>query len=369
MQASKARYMGLGRFPDVSLAEARKRADEARRLRRDGNDPIEERREHRDKVRLEAARSVTFEFCAKQYIDSHKPGWRNSKHAAQWTATLERYAYPVFGSLPVSAIDTNHVAKVLQPIWTAKTETATRVRQRIERILDWAATQGYRSGENPARWRGHLENLFPKRSKVQSVKHFAALPYAELPTFFTELRSRNTISAAALAFTILTAVRSSETRRATFGEIDFGKALWIVPSNRTKSGREHRVPLTDAALKLLRALPNFTADREALLFPGLNGKPLSDTAMRKYLQEDMARSALTVHGFRSTFRDWAAETTSFPRELAEAALAHVLSDKTEAAYQRGDMLNRRRKLMEAWSQYCTSGDAGSGKVVAIRQAR
>jgi integrase len=343
MLDGKARYMGLGPFPDVSLADA--------------------------------ARSVTFKDCATRYIgrswvyrEAHKAGWRNAKHAVQWTSTLETYAYPVFGSLPVLAIDTALVTKALDPIWREKTETATRVRQRIEAVLDWATAHGYRSGDNPARWRGHLDKLLPKPRKVSAVKHFEAMPYMALPEFFAELSKRDTISARALAFTILTAARSSETRKATLGEIDFANAVWTVPSTRTKSGREHRVPLTKEGLALLRGLAYLGEDKDALLFPNPSGKPLSDTAMRKYLQEDMRQEGLTVHGFRSTFRDWAAERTNTPREIAEAALAHVVGDETEAAYLRSDMLTRRRKLMEAWARFCTAGVAASGKVVPIRKA-
>jgi integrase len=228
-----------------------------------------------------------------------------------------------------------------------------RVRQRVEAILDWATAHGHRNGDNPARWRGHLDKLFPRRSKVQRVKHHDALPYSELPEFFAELCRRDSISAKALAFIILTAARSGEVRGATLREIN--DTVWTVPGERTKSGREHRVPLSAQAVTLLRGLDYLGQDDDAVLIPGLRGKPLSDTARRKYLQQDMGKPGLTVHDFRSTFRDWAAESTNFPRELAEAALAHVLSDKTEAAYQRGDMLERRRLLMEAWAKFCTSG--------------
>ena len=368
MLGGKARHMGLGPYPDVSLADARREAEGCRRLLREGTDPIETRRQLRQAARLDAARSMTFEDCAKRHIDAHKVRWRNVKHAAQWVSTLNTYAYPVFGSLPIQSIDTGLVTKALDPIWREKPETATRLRQRIEAVLDWATAHGYRSGDNPARWRGHLDKLLPKRSKVRAVKHHEAMPYVELPEFFAELSKRDTVSAKALAFTILTAARSGETRGATLGEIDYDAAIWTVLGSRSKSGREHRVPLTDEALAILRGLQHVEDDKEALLFPNTRGRSLSDTAMRKYLQEDMGRPGLTVHGFRSTFRDWVAERTGFPREVAEAALAHVLRDQTEAAYQRGDMLDRRRKLMEAWEKFCTSGAASTGEVVAIRKA-
>jgi integrase len=366
MLSGKSRYMGLGPYPGVTLAEARCEAEGCRRLLRGGTDPIVARQQGRLASRLQAAQSVSFEYCAKRYIDDHSAGWRNAKHAAQWTATLETYAFPVFGSLPVQAIDTALVTKVLNPIWREKTETATRVRQRVEAVLDWAAAHGHRSGNNPARWRGHLDKLLPRRSKVQRVKHHDALPYSELPEFFAEICRRDSISAKALAFTILTAARSGEVRGATLGE--FHGAVWTVPRERTKSGREHRVPLSAQAVTLLRGLDYLGKHDDALLFPGLRGKPLSDAAMRKYLQEGMGKPGLTVHGFRSTFRDWAAECTNFPREIAEAALAHVLKDKTEAAYQRGDMLERRRMLMEAWAKFCTSGDRSGRKVLPLSPA-
>ncbi len=360
--------MGLGPFPDVSLAKARRKAEEARSLLHDGMDPLEARKEQVQTVRLLAAKAVTFKQCAERYIEAHKSGWRNAKHAAQWLSTLETYAFPILGALPVQAIDTALVMKVLQPIWDKKTETATRVRQRIEAVLNWATTRGFRQGDNPARWRGHLANLLPKASKVHKVTHFEAMPYAELPAFFADLSKRNTISAKALAFTILTAARSGETRNATLGEIDFKKAIWTVPEGRTKSGREHRVPLTKEALGLLRGLPRLQDDPATLLFPNMHDRPLSDTAMRKYLQEDLKKEGLTVHGFRSTFRDWAAECTNVPGEIAEAALGHVNGDETEKAYLRSDMLARRRKLMEMWSKFSTSGAASGGKVVPLRKA-
>jgi len=364
----KARYMGLGPFPEVSLAEAREEASQRRRLLREGIDPIEARRKSRQEARLQAARSMTFKDCAKLYIEDHKAGWRNAKHATQWANTLETYTYPVFGSLPIQSVDMALVKKALGPIWSKKPETASRVRQRIEAVLDWAKVHDYRRGENPARWRGHLEKVLPKSSKVRAVKHFEAMPYAELPGFYSKLAERDTISAKAMAWTILTAVRSGETRGATLGEIDRDNAVWTIPGERTKSGREHRVPLTDEALSVLNGLDHLGDDPNAPLFPNPRGKPLSDTAMRKYLQQDLNQPGVTVHGFRSSFRDWAAERTAFPREIAEAALAHILRDKTEAAYQRGDMLDRRRKLMEAWAKFCDSGEASASGVVSMRKA-
>lgn len=370
MRGGKARAMGLGPFPDVSLANARRKAEATRSMLHDGIDPLEAKTAKLQAEKLAAAKGITFKDCAGRYIKTHKAGWRNAKHGAQWQATLETYAFPILGALPVQAIDTGLVLNVLQPLWDTKTETATRLRQRIEVVLDWATVRGYRSGDNPAQWRGHLDKLLPKPSKVHKVTHFEAMPYAELPAFFAELSKRKAVSANALAFTILTAARSGETRTATLGEIDFEKQLWTVPEGRTKSGRAHRVPLTKEALAILHGFPHLRMPNNpaTLLFPNMQNHSLSDTAIRKYLQDDMGKLGLTVHGFRSTFRDWAAERTNFPSEVAEGALAHVNSDETQAAYLRSDLLDRRRKLMEMWAKFCTSGASAGAKVVPLRNA-
>jgi integrase len=358
----KPRYMGLGSQAKIPLARARTAAKESHALIADGIDPIEQRRKRKESVRVEAAKSVTFEAAAKRYLKSKTAEWRNAKHAAQWEATLQTYAYPVVGTLPIQAIDTGLVMKVLEPIWNTKTETATRLRQRIESVLNWAGAHGYRTDANPARWRGHLDKLLSRPSRIRKVKHFEAMGYGELPGFFRALSKRDTASARALVFTILCAARSGETRLATFEEIDFANAVWTVPGERMKSGREHRVPLTREVIAMLKSAKN----KRGLIFPNADGEPLSDAAMRKYLQEDMARSRLTVHGFRSTFRDWVSERTNVAGEVAEAALGHVIGDKTEAAYRRGDLVDRRRRLMEMWSKYCFSGNAGTGKVLKLR---
>jgi len=290
---------------------------------------------------------------------------RSAKHGAQWEATLNTYASPVFGSLPIQAIDTALVMKVLEPIWSEKTETASRVRGRIESVLDWAKVRGYRADENPARWRGHLDKLPPRRSKVAKVEHHAALPYADAGAFMRELRAREGTAPRALEFVILTAARVSEAVNAQWDEIDFKRRLWVVPAARMKAGREHRIPLSDAAVKLLKAQAE--KKQSDFVFHGWRtNKPLTGAACLKLL-DDMKRSALTVHGFRSTFRDWCAEQTNYPREIAEAALAHVISNKAEAAYQRGDLLERRRLLMQAWADYCAR--AKPAKVVPLRQPK
>ncbi|ESX48810.1 integrase arm-type DNA-binding domain-containing protein [Mesorhizobium sp. C416B] len=354
MLAGKARYMGLGDVQTFNLKEARERARAARQLVSDGKDPIEDRRERTAALRADDAKRITFKQASERYIAAQKAGWKNAKHADQWQNTLATYAFPVIGDLPVAKVDTAHVMQILEPIWTTKTETATRVRGRVELVLDWAKARHYRGGDNPARWRGHLDKLLPARSKVAKVEHHAAMPYADLPAFMAQLRSMDSISARALEFTILTAVRTGEAIGVMEGEVDFANKLWTIPAVRMKADRPHRVPLSDRAIEILKGVP-----REAespYLFPGARkGKPLSNMAMLELLRGMEGMEGLTVHGFRSTFRDWAAERSNFPREIAEAALAHVLTDKTEAAYQRGDMLEKRRRLMTAWAGYCNSG--------------
>jgi integrase len=355
MLNGRARSMGLGSLHTLTLAEARSKATECRKLCLDGIDPIESRRRVRSAAQLDAAKAMTFDACAEAYIDAHKKGWRNEKHVDQWRNTLATYASPVFGALPVQAVDTGLVMRAIEPIWGDKTETATRVRGRIEAILDWAATRGYRQGENPARWRGHLQNLLPKRSKVQRVEHHAALPFARIGEFVANLREQNGTSPLALEFTILTAARTGEVIGATWDEIDLAERTWNVPPERMKGGREHRVPLCAQAIRILE---RFRALDDRYVFPGgKRGRPLSNMAMLELLKR-MGRPDLTVHGFRSTFRDWAAETTHFPNEMVEMALAHIIENKVEAAYRRGDLFQKRRELMDAWAGFVsTAGPA------------
>jgi integrase len=353
--------LGLGPYPDISLADARDRAAEQRKLRLNGHDPLLTRRTGRDHAKLAAAKRMTFKACAEAYIAAHRAGWKNPIHAKQWPSTLEKYVYPVFGDLPVQLVDTALVTKAIEPIWTTKPETAGRVRGRIESVLDWATARGHRTGENPARWRGHLENLLPKRSKVRRVEHHAALPYADLGAFVAELRRQEGVGARALEFTILTAARTGEVIGARWSEFNLAERIWIVAAERMKAGREHRVPLSDAA----RALLGEPGAPDTFVFPGGKpGRPLSNMAMLKALAR-MGRGDLTTHGFRSTFRDWAAERTSFPAEVAEMALAHVVSDKVEAAYRRGDLFQKRRQLAEAWAKFCAAPAPTGGKVIAI----
>jgi integrase len=349
--AGKLREMGLGANHTIGLAEAREKARECRRLRLDGIDPIEARKIARAEARLAAATATTFKDCAERYIASHGAGWRSRTHATQWPSTFGRYVYPVFGSLPVQGVDVGLVLKVLEPIWTAKPETASRVRGRIESVLDWATARGYRQGDNPARWRGHLENLLPTKSKVRRVKHHAALPYAEIGDFIAQLKPQEGVAARALEFTILTAARTGEVIGATWSEMNVADRLWTTAAERMKSGKEHRVPLSDAALAILEQM---LAIRQGdFVFPGGKARqPMSNMAMMMTMRR-MGRGDLTVHGFRSSFRDWAAERTDFPGEVAEMALAHAVSSKVEAAYRRGDLFQKRRQLMDAWSRFCT----------------
>ncbi|MFD2181733.1 tyrosine-type recombinase/integrase [Rhodoplanes azumiensis] len=348
----KLRDMGLGSVNAIGLAEARERAARYRNLRANGIDPIDDRRRQEAAQRADAARALTFEQCAAQFVDAHKAGWKNAKHAAQWTATLQTYAYPVLGPLPVASVDTPLVLKVLEPIWNDKTETATRVRGRIESILDWARVRGFRDGENPARWRGHLDHLLPKRSKVAAVKHHAALPYREIPAFMELLRAEPSLAARAMEFGVLTAARTGEVIGARWSEIDLEAKLWTIPPDRMKAGREHRVPLATRAVTILSEVPK-DPDAEFVFPGGKANRPLSSMALLMLLRR-MKRDDLTVHGFRSTFRDWAAEQTTFPAEVAEMALAHTVSDKVEAAYRRGDLFDKRRALATAWAAFCQS---------------
>jgi integrase len=361
----RSRDMGLGPLGVISLARARELAAEAAQRRLQGLDPIHARDAQRAAAKREEPSAVTFKDCAERLIASREAGWRNpAKHAKLWRHTLRDYAYQIIGDLPVSEVDTELIMQVLQPIWTKKPETASRVRSRMEIVLDWAKVSGFRNGENAARWRGHLDHLLPAKSKVRRVRHHPALPYVEIPTFMEVLRARNGISARAVEFVILTAVRSGEARGAQWDEIDLGAHMWIIPVQRMKGGKEHRVPLSGRALALLKEMQELR--QNDLVFPGSKqGRPLSDMSLLMLLRE--LRPGITTHGFRSTFKDWAAEMTNTPNFVSEAALAHVVADKVEAAYRRADLFKRRRKLMDAWDQYCTR--PASDVVVLERRRR
>jgi integrase len=347
-RGGKARQMGLGPVHAISLAEARERAREARRALVDGIDPIEARKGQKAAHAAAVARGVTFQAAAEAYIAAHSAAWKNPAHAAQWPASLAADVYPAIGALPVSAVDTARVLEVLEPIWHAKPESASRIRGRIELVLDWAKARHYRDGENPARWKGHLDKLLPAKSKIRPIVHHPALPYRDLPRFMTAVRKRQGVASRALEFTILTCARTSEVIKASWDEIDLKAKIWTVPAARMKAGREHRVPLSDRAIAILKKLPR---EGEWVFVGPREGRPLSNMALLAVLK-GMGCGDLTVHGFRSTFRDWAAETTNFPRDVCEMALAHAVGDKVEAAYRRGDLFAKRRALANAWAAYC-----------------
>lgn len=365
--SGRLRDMGLGSLNTIGLAEARELAADCRRLRLQGIDPIEARKAGRTQAQLDAARAMTFDDCRDAFTAAHGAAWGNGKHRKQWTATLKTYVTPVFGALPVQSVDVSLVMKALEPIWTEKPETASRVRGRIERILDWAKARGYRQGENPARWRGHLDILLAARAKVRRVTHHAALPYRELPGFWPKICERDAIAARALEFAILTASRTGEVLGARWDEIDLENKIWTVPASRMKAGREHRVPLSAAASAIAKGLKAIR--QNDYVFPGDRpNRPLSNMSMLMLLRR-MGREDLTVHGFRSTFRDWAAEQTNFPSEVAEAALAHVIADHTEAAYRRGDLFEKRCALMTAWAAYCLAEPIKKVTVIPITDGK
>ena len=347
----KQREMGLGSLNLVSLASARDIAVECRRQVLSGLDPLEERGRVKRVRLLEQARSITFQEAAEQCIASKKPEWKNAKHAQQWANSLTTYAYPVFGTLSVSDLDTDLVLKAIEPIWISKAETASRVRQRIETVWDWARARKYVEGENPARLRGHIDKILAKTAKVKRVKHHAAVPYKQIATFITQLRDRKGSSALAMEFMILTAARTGEVRGARWQEIDFTTKVWTIPADRMKAGKEHRVPICKRALEILNSIKS-NRNPDEFVFPGWKtGTGLSDGAMLALLRK-MDEGPYTPHGFRSTFRDWAAEEAhQFSNETIELALAHTIKNKAEAAYRRGDQLERRRELMQTWDTF------------------
>ncbi|MFA7281798.1 MAG: integrase arm-type DNA-binding domain-containing protein [Sterolibacterium sp.] len=359
----KRRDMGLGSYGDLTLAEARDKARTQRKLILQGIDPIEAKRELKDIRMATKAKRMTFQQCVDGYLDAHGDGWKNPKHRAQWRSTLETYAGPIIGDMNVASVDMERVLAILEPIWKEKTETATRLRGRIESVLDWATVRGYRSGDNPARWKGHLDKLLAKPSK--EVEHLAALPFAEMGAFMADLRKQEGIGAAALEFAILCAARSGEVRGATWAEIDMQGKTWVIPASRMKAKKEHRVPLSDAALAVVKKMQKCQLGE--LVFPGMKeGRPISDMSMTAVLRR-MERRDITAHGFRSTFRDWCSESTAYPRDVCEMALAHAIDSKVEAAYRRGDLLMKRTKLMADWARYC-SKPIQAGAVVPIKRA-
>jgi integrase len=353
--------MGLGSLNVIGLKEAREQAREYCALRLRGIDPLQHRNDQRAATVAAGMKSITFEAAAHAYIAAHRNEWRSQEHAAEWPASLRRHVFPTIGSLPVSTIDTALVVKALEKVWQSAPETAARLRGRVEAILDWATVSGYRSGDNPARWSGHLEYLLAAPRK-RRVEHLSAMPWRDVPSFMAKLRTVDSVAARALEFTILTAARTGEVRGAVWSEID--DATWSLPGDRTKGGRSHRVPLAPRAVQILKEVRHF-AHQDQHLFSGAKGG-LGESAFRKLLKS-LGHADVTVHGFRSSFRDWAGEATNFPREICEAALAHATGDKVEAAYRRGDALEKRRKLMEAWAGFCAKPALTGATVTPLRK--
>ncbi len=360
----RARQMGLGPFPDVPLSEAREEAQRCRGLVRSFIDPIEQKQQ----LKADAAAKAgveTFRKVAERYIAAHANSWSNPKHRAQWGATLATYVYPAFGNRSVAAVATGDVMRVIEPIWRTKPETAARVRGRIEAVLDYATARGWRHGDNPARWRGHVANLLPARSKVAPQQHHSALPWQEMSAFLRTIRAEAGTSPLALEFAILTAARTGEVIGAKWSEIDMAEATWTIPAERMKAKKEHRIPLSRPALAVLsKLLPNRPAEGDGFVFPGGKvGSAMSNMGMNMLLRR-IKREDLTVHGFRSTFRDWVSETTAYPGDVAEAALAHTVKGRVEAADRRGDLFEKRRAMMADWAAHCERA-AGAGAVVKM----
>lgn len=363
MIGDKRRDIGLGSFPEVTLESARQKAREAREQIRLGVDPVRERQRQRSVAMAAKGRAMTFKAAATLFMDEKSAGWRNAKHVAQWRTTLESYAYPVLGAVQVEDIQLAHVTQVLRPIWTTKTETAQRLRGRIEAVLSWAAVHGHRTSENPAKWRGKLDQVFPAPRKVAKTKHYAAVPLDNASEFLKVLRAKGGTGARALEFLMLTAARSGEVRGAAWSEIDLEAGTWTVAAERMKAGREHRVPLSAPALALLKGLT--PDDGQSLVFPSYTGLQMSDVTLTKVMR-DLGYTE-TVHGWRSTFRDWAAERTNYPSDMAEMALAHTLSNRVEAAYRRGDMMDKRRAMMTEWAKFLNVRGKASAQVVPLRR--
>jgi integrase len=365
MLANRRREMGLGPYPAVSLSTARKAASDARSLVKAGRDPINARNAERVRRRLDEAKGTTFDEAAAQFIASNEAAWRSSAHRAQWRISLATYASPVIGSVPVEDIGVTEITRILKPLWQGKVETAARLRGRIERVLDWARVHELRTGENPARWRGHLDKLLPALSQVHKVKHFAAVPVDGVAAIYARLCKSKAMSAVALRFTILTAARAGEATGLKWSEIDINGRVWTVPADRIKAGRDHRVPLSDEATNILATMREVATGN--LVFPGwVNGRPLALKSLRRVLKTAGGGSA-TVHGFRSTFRDWASERTNYSRDVAEMALAHAIGDKVEAAYRRGDLFERRKAMMQDWANFVCL--VPSERVVSIIRRR
>jgi integrase len=361
----RERYMGLGPYPTITLSSARDKAAGIRRSLANGKDPFDERRAREVAATLEAGKAISFQSCAEQFVEAKRVTWKSEKHAADWPKSLELYAYPVFKDLPVGLIEVSHVLKVLNPVWTKKTETATRLRGRIEQVLSWAKVQGLREGENPARWRENLDKVLPDPQQFQKVEHFKALPYAKMGAFMAELRDQNGIGARALEFTILTCARTGETRGATWDEVNMQERVWSIPAHRMKNKQPHRIPLSKAAMSVLEEM--IKLGTKGYIFPGDKpDQPMSTNTMLAVLDR-MGQDDITVHGFRSAFSDWAEDTTAYPPAVIDRALSHNKKQQTERAYFRTDLFERRAPLMQDWANYCAVIKVPA-EIVPIRRA-
>ena len=365
MLDGKSREMGLGSIRIETLSQAREKAKHCKKLLKSGTDPIRDRQKHIAIEKADNKEMLSFQKCTEGYLKAHSASWRSARHAGIWLSSVKRFAYPIVGSIHVNKIERGHIMNILDPIWREKTDTASRLRGRLESILNWATVQEYRKGDNPARWRGYLDQLLPKPSEIHTVKHFAALPYREINAFMSKLKEREALSALALRLIILTACRSIEVREAEWSEFDLENATWTIPTERRKMKKEHVIPLCKEALDIIQSIPR--AEDSVHLFTGpRSNKPMSDVVFKK-LMERMKVTGITTHGFRSTFRDWAAEQTSFPREVIEDCLAHQLRDKTEAAYFRSNLLDKRRELMNKWADYTQQLVIENGQVISINK--
>jgi integrase len=363
MLDSKSREMGLGSIRMETLSQAREKAKYCKNLLRSGIDPIRNRQERVAIEKADNKEMLSFQKCTEGYLKSHSASWKSARHEEIWLSSVKRFAYPIIGSIHVNKIERGHIMRILDPIWREKTETASRLRGRLESILNWATVQEYRKGDNPARWRGYLDQLLPKPSEIHTVKHFPALPYKEINVFMNKLKERQALSALALRLIILTACRSIEVREAEWCEFDLKNATWTIPTERMKMKKEHIIPLCEEAIKVVQSVPRIEGCRHLFTGPS-SGNPMSDVVFKK-LMERMGVTGITTHGFRSTFRDWAAEQTSFPREVIEACLAHQLKDKAEAAYFRSNLLDKRRELMSKWADYTQLSNTENSEVIRL----
>jgi integrase len=361
----RERWMGLGPTHAFTLEEARQSARKTRQQLFEGIDPLDAKKAQRIALALEAARTISFGDAAKQYFDQHEAKWSSAKHAHQFWASLEMYAFPVIGKLPVASVDTGLILKILEPIWNERYQTASRLRGRVASVLDWATVRGFRTGTNPAQWKGHLAEVLPAKGEFTRVQHHTALPYADVSAFVAQLSQQHGIAPRAFEFLVLAAARTSEVLSARWSEFDFQNRIWTIPPDRMKTRKLHRVPLTDRMIEILKALPREGGDNGLVFIGSKANAPLAKNTLSKLV--GTMGADCTVHGFRSSFRTWSAESTAFPREIIEAALAHATGNAVELAYQRSDVIEKRRKLMEQWSSFVTTPRQDDVTVTPIRR--